>query len=37
MTPVYDGDVRNIAVFHHFLALSALITFLTIAFFPRLA
>ncbi|WP_416385216.1 cbb3-type cytochrome c oxidase subunit I [Sphingomonas sp. LY54] len=36
MTPTYDGDVRNIAVFHHFLALSALITFLTIAFFPRL-
>jgi cytochrome c oxidase subunit I+III len=37
MTPVYDGDVRNITVYGHFLALSALITFLVIGFFPRLA
>jgi len=37
MTPVYDGDVRNITVYEHFLALSALITFLVIGFFPRLA
>lgn len=37
MTPVHDGDVRNIAVYHHFLALSALITFMVIGFFPRLS
>ena len=37
MTPVYDGDARNITVYHHFLALSALITFSVIGFFPRLA
>ncbi|MDO9106983.1 MAG: cytochrome c oxidase subunit I [Methylovulum sp.] len=37
MTPVYDGDVRNITLYEHFLALSALITFLVIGFFPRLA
>jgi cytochrome c oxidase subunit I+III len=37
MTPVYDGDVRNITVYEHFLALSALITFLVIGFFPTLA
>ena len=37
MTPTHDGDVRNITVYHHFLALSALITFAVIGFFPRLA
>jgi cytochrome c oxidase subunit I+III len=37
MTPVYDADLRNITVFQHFLALSALITFVVIGFFPRLA
>ena len=37
MTQVHDGDVRNIAVYHHFLALSALIAFAVIGFFPRLA
>ena len=37
MTPVYDGDARNITVYHHFLALTALITFSVIGFFPRLA
>jgi cytochrome c oxidase subunit I+III len=37
MTPAHDGDVRNIAVYHHFLALSALITFVVIGFFPRLS
>ncbi len=36
MTPVYDGDIRNVTVYHHFLALSALITFVVIGFFPRL-
>lgn len=37
MTPVYDGDVRNIVVYHHFLVLSALITCVVIGYFPRLA
>jgi cytochrome c oxidase subunit I+III len=37
MTPAHDGDVRNIAVYHHFLAFSALVTFVVIGFFPRLA
>jgi cytochrome c oxidase subunit I+III len=37
MTPVHDNDVRNVTVYHHFLALSALVTFLVIAFFPKLA
>ncbi len=37
MTPVHDGDVRNITVFQHFLALSALVTFPVIGLFPRLA
>ena len=37
MTPAHDGDVRNVTVYHHFLALSALVTFVVIGFFPRLA
>jgi cytochrome c oxidase subunit I+III len=37
MTREHDGDVRNISVYEHFLALSALIAFLVIGFFPRLA
>ena len=37
MTPVHDGDVRNITVYQHFLAVSAVVAFLTIGFFPRLA
>jgi cytochrome c oxidase subunit I+III len=36
MTPVHDGDIRNVAVYHHFLALSALIAFVVIGFFPGL-
>lgn len=36
MTAVHDGDVRNITLYEHFLALSALVTFVVIAFFPRL-
>jgi cytochrome c oxidase subunit I+III len=37
MTSIYDGDLRNIAVYHHFLALSALVALAVIAFFPRVA
>jgi cytochrome c oxidase subunit I+III len=36
MTPLHDNDVRNVAVYHHFLAFSALVTFVVIGFFPRL-
>ena len=34
MDPVHDADVRNITVYEHFFALSAVITFPLIAFFP---
>jgi cytochrome c oxidase subunit I+III len=34
MTPVHDGDIRNITVYQHFIALSAAITFPVLAFFP---
>ena len=37
MTPVHDGDVRNITVYQHFLALSAVVTFPLIGFFPGLS
>ncbi len=37
LTAERDGDVRNVALYHHFLALTALTTFVVIAFFPRLA
>ena len=37
MTPVHDGDVRNITVYHHFVALSALVAFVVIGFFPSVA
>ena len=37
MTAAHDGDVRNVALYAHFLALTALVTFPVLAFFPRLA
>jgi cytochrome c oxidase subunit I+III len=37
LTPVYDGDVRNITVYMHFTVLSAAVTFAVIAFFPELS
>lgn len=37
LTPVYDGDVRNVALYMHFLVLSAAVAFAVIAFFPELA
>ncbi len=37
MTPEYDADLRNITVFHHFLALTALVTYCTIGLFPGVA
>jgi cytochrome c oxidase subunit I+III len=36
MTATYDGDVRNITVYQHFLAFSGLVAFATLAWFPRL-
>jgi cytochrome c oxidase subunit I+III len=35
MTPTHDADLRNITVYHHFLALTALVTYLTIGLFPE--
>ena len=37
MTPRHDADVRNITVYHHFLAITAIVTYLTIGLFPELA
>ncbi|PTQ07413.1 cytochrome ubiquinol oxidase subunit I [Sphingomonas oleivorans] len=37
LTPQYDGDLRNITVYQHFLALSAAITFPVIGLFPEVA
>jgi cytochrome c oxidase subunit I+III len=34
MTPQYDADLRNITVFMHFLALTAVVTYATIGLFP---
>ncbi len=34
MTPKYDADLRNITVFMHFLALTAVVTYATIGLFP---
>ncbi len=37
MTPKYDADLRNITVFMHFLALTAVVTYATIGLFPGAA
>ena len=37
MTPRHDADVRNITVYHHFLALTGIVTFCTIGLFPGVA
>jgi cytochrome c oxidase subunit I+III len=37
LTPVHDGDIRNVTVYQHFLALSALIAFVVVGFFPVLS
>nr|WP_263858570.1 cytochrome c oxidase subunit I [Coralloluteibacterium stylophorae] len=37
LTPVYDGDLRNTVLYQHFLALTALVTFLVIGLFPEAA
>ena len=35
MTPTHDADLRNITVYQHFLALTALVAYLTIGLFPE--
>jgi cytochrome c oxidase subunit I+III len=37
MTPRHDADVRNITVYHHFLAVTAIVTYATIGLFPGVA
>ena len=37
MTPRYDADIRNITVYHHFMALTAVVTYATIGLFPGAA
>src|SRR5690606_35814087 len=37
LTATYDADLRNVAVYHHFLAPSACIAFAVLGFFPELA
>src|SRR5690606_11177345 len=37
LTATHDGDLRNVTVFHHFLAPSACIAFAVLGFFPELA
>jgi cytochrome c oxidase subunit I+III len=36
LTATHDGDLRNITVYQHFLAFSALVAFVTLAWFPEL-
>jgi len=35
MTPTHDADLRNITVYQHFFALTALVAYLTIGLFPE--
>jgi cytochrome c oxidase subunit I+III len=37
MTAVHDGDARNVTVYAHFLAFSALVAFVVLAFVPELS
>lgn len=37
MTPTYDADVRNITVYMHFFALTAIVTYATIGLFPGMS
>jgi cytochrome c oxidase subunit I+III len=37
MTPIHDADLRNITVFAHFLLFTAVVTYLTIGWFPVVA
>ncbi len=37
ITATHDGDLRNVVLFHHFLAFSALVAFATLGLFPGAA
>jgi len=37
MTPTHDADLRNITVYQHFMALTAIVTYATIGLFPGVA
>jgi cytochrome c oxidase subunit I+III len=37
LTPTYDADLRNVVLYTHFLALTALIAFGVVGFFPLVA
>ncbi|MGJ3629244.1 hypothetical protein AB5I41_24635 [Sphingomonas sp. MMS24-JH45] len=37
MTPRHDADVRNVTVYHHFLAVTAIVAYGTIGLFPGAA
>ncbi|WP_315760510.1 cbb3-type cytochrome c oxidase subunit I [Sphingomonas sp. Y38-1Y] len=37
MTPKYDAEVRNITVYMHFFALTAIVTYATIGLFPEVS
>jgi cytochrome c oxidase subunit I+III len=37
LTPRYDIDIWNVALFWHFLAITAVVTFATVALFPTVA
>ena len=34
LTPTYDADLRNVVLYAHFLAITAVITFLVVGLFP---
>ena len=34
MTATYDADLRNVALYAHFLAITAVVTFLVVGLFP---
>jgi len=36
MTANHDGDIRNVTVYQHFLALGAVVAFATLGWFPEL-
>ena len=35
MDPTHDADLRNITVYMHFFALTAIVTYMTIGWFPE--
>jgi cytochrome c oxidase subunit I+III len=37
MTGEYDQDIRNVTLYWHFMAFTAVVTFLVLGFFPEVA